>query len=43
MIGNDWDNILKEEYDKEYFLNIKEKDRLLLRLIRTGTHSDLFK
>lgn len=25
MIGNDWDNILKEEYQKEYFLKIKEK------------------
>ena len=24
MIGNDWDNILKEEYGKEYFLRIKE-------------------
>ena len=27
MIGNDWDIILKEEYDKEYFLNIKDKVR----------------
>ena len=27
MIGNDWDNILKEEYNKEYFLKIKEKVR----------------
>ena len=24
MIGNDWDNILKDEYNKEYFLKIKE-------------------
>ena len=24
MIGNDWDNILKEEYTKEYFLKIKD-------------------
>ena len=24
MIGNDWDNILKEEYEKEYFQRIKE-------------------
>lgn len=24
MIGNDWDNILKEEYNKDYFLKIKE-------------------
>ena len=24
MIGNDWDNILKEEFEKEYFLKIKE-------------------
>lgn len=24
MIGNDWDNILKDEYLKEYFLKIKE-------------------
>ncbi len=23
MIGNDWDNILSEEYNKEYFLKIK--------------------
>jgi len=23
MIGNDWDNILKDEYEKEYFLKIK--------------------
>lgn len=27
MIGNDWDSILKDEYEKEYFLNIKEKVR----------------
>ena len=27
MIGNDWDNILKEEYNKEYFLKIKDKVR----------------
>ncbi len=27
MIGNDWDTILKEEYDKEYFKLIKEKVR----------------
>ena len=25
MIGNDWDNVLKEEYEKEYFVNIKDK------------------
>ena len=24
MIGNDWDDILKEEYQKEYFLKIKD-------------------
>lgn len=24
MIGNDWDNLLKEEYQKEYFKNLKE-------------------
>ncbi len=24
MIGNDWDNILKDEYNKEYFLKIKD-------------------
>ena len=24
MIGNDWDNILEEEYNKEYFLKIKD-------------------
>ena len=24
MIGNDWDNVLKDEYDKEYFLTIKD-------------------
>lgn len=24
MIGNDWDNVLKEEYEKEYFCKIKE-------------------
>ena len=27
MIGNDWDIILKEEYEKEYFLKIKDKVR----------------
>ena len=27
MIGNDWDNILKETYDKEYFKEIKNKVR----------------
>jgi uracil-DNA glycosylase len=27
MIGNDWDEVLKEEYEKDYFLNIKEKVR----------------
>ena len=27
MIGNDWDNILEEEYQKEYFLKMKEKVR----------------
>ncbi len=27
MIGNDWDNVLEEEYKKEYFLKIKEKVR----------------
>ena len=24
MIGNDWDSVLKEEFRKDYFLNIKE-------------------
>ena len=24
MIGNDWDSILKDEYEKDYFLKIKE-------------------
>lgn len=24
MIGNDWDNILKDEYEKDYFLKIKD-------------------
>ena len=27
MIGNDWDDILSEEYQKEYFLHIKDKVR----------------
>ena len=27
MIGNDWDKILEEEYNKEYFLKIKDKVR----------------
>ena len=27
MIGNDWDIILKDEYEKEYFLRIKDKVR----------------
>ena len=27
MIGNDWDNVLVEEYNKDYFLKIKEKVR----------------
>ena len=27
MIGNDWDNVLKEEYEKDYFIKIKEKVR----------------
>ena len=27
MIGNDWDNVLKNEYEKEYFLRIKEIGR----------------
>lgn len=27
MIGNDWDIILKDEYDKEYFKKIKDKVR----------------
>lgn len=27
MIGNDWDDILKEEYQKEYFRKIKEQVR----------------
>ena len=27
MIGNDWDNVLQEEYEKDYFLKIKEKVR----------------
>ena len=27
MIGNDWDNVLADEYNKEYFLKIKEKVR----------------
>ena len=27
MIGNDWDDILKDEYQKEYFLGIKNKVR----------------
>ena len=27
MIGNDWDTILKDEYEKEYFVNIKSKVR----------------
>ena len=27
MIGNDWDNILKEEYQKDYFIKLKEKVR----------------
>ena len=24
MIGNSWDNVLEEEFEKEYFLKIKE-------------------
>ena len=24
MIGNDWDNVLKDEYEKEYFVKIKD-------------------
>ena len=24
MIGNDWDSVLKEEYEKEYFVKIKD-------------------
>ena len=24
MIGNSWDNVLEEEFKKEYFLKIKE-------------------
>lgn len=27
MIGNDWDIVLKEEYEREYFKNIKDKVR----------------
>ena len=27
MIGNDWDIVLKDEYEKEYFLKIKDKVR----------------
>ena len=27
LIGNDWDTILKEEYEKEYFIDIKSKVR----------------
>ena len=27
MIGNDWDNVLKEEYKKDYFLKIKDTVR----------------
>ena len=27
MIGNDWDEVLKEEYKKDYFLKIKDKVR----------------
>ena len=27
MIGNDWDIVLKEEYEKDYFKNIKDKVR----------------
>jgi len=27
MIGNDWDDILKDEYQKDYFLSIKNKVR----------------
>ena len=24
MIGNDWDRVLEEEYEKDYFIKIKE-------------------
>ncbi len=27
MIGNDWDYVLREEYEKDYFLKIKERIR----------------
>ena len=27
MIGNDWDNVLKDEYNQEYFLKIKDRVR----------------
>lgn len=27
MIGNDWDKVLEEEYNKDYFLKIKDKVR----------------
>ena len=27
MIGNDWDNVLSEEYNKDYFIKIKDKVR----------------
>ena len=34
MIGNDWDNILKEEYEKEYF---KELQNFVIQEYKTKT------
>ena len=39
MIGNDWDNLLKEEYKKPYFQRLAKivkdayRERLFIRLI----------
>ena len=34
MIGNDWDNILKDEYEKEYF---KELQNFVIQEYKTKT------
>ena len=44
MIGNNWDNLLKDEYNKEYFKNLENfvlaeyKNKIIYPKINYNTH-----
>ena len=40
-IGNDWDRVLDGEFDKEYYLKLREFLKEEYKIIQTGEYYDL--